>query len=103
MRAAEIRAAQTHEDVFAATSPFLGESEPETEDAGVVAAPRPRSGIRTSTTRSQSRAAARPVVAVRKLTREQEYSFIKADLRRLLITAGSLAVAMIVVLFVIEM
>jgi hypothetical protein len=43
------------------------------------------------------------VVTVRKLTREQEYSFIKADLRRLLITAGSLAVAMIVLLFVIEM
>jgi hypothetical protein len=37
-----------------------------------------------------------------KLTREQEYTFIKADLRRLLITAGSLAVVMVALLFVIE-
>lgn len=40
----------------------------------------------------------RPVV----LTKEQEYAFIAADMRRLLITAGTLLAVMIVLLYVVE-
>ena len=47
---------------------------------------------------SRSRVVARPIV----LTREEEYRHIRADMNRLLITAGSLFVLMIVLLFVIE-
>ena len=100
-RAAEIRAAQTHEDVFAASKPFIDDQPIGEDEVGIVTAPRPRSGVRTTSNRNRSKTA-RPVVAVRKLTREQEYTFIKADLRRLLITAGSLALVMVVLLFVIE-
>jgi hypothetical protein len=100
--AAAVRAAQTHEDVFARDQPEFGEGElVEEAAADAVAEPRKRSGVRTSSSRRV--ATSRPVVTVRKLTREQEYSFIKADLRRLLVTAGSLAAVMIVLLFVIEM
>jgi hypothetical protein len=44
------------------------------------------------------RAVARPIV----LTKEQEYRFIRADLRRLGITAGSLFILMIALLFVVD-
>jgi hypothetical protein len=36
------------------------------------------------------------------LTREQEYAFIRADMRRLLLTAGGLFVLMIALLFVLD-
>lgn len=36
------------------------------------------------------------------LPREMEYAFIRADMRRLLFTAGSLAIVMIVLLLVLE-
>lgn len=36
------------------------------------------------------------------LTRGQEYAYIRSDLRRLLITAGSLLVLMLVILFIVE-
>jgi hypothetical protein len=98
-----VRAAQTHEDVFAANPSWFEEDQ---TDAGSVPEignePRRRSGVRTPVSRGRSRGT-RPVVTVRKLTREQEYSFIKADLRRLLVTAGSLGAVMIVLLFVLEM
>jgi hypothetical protein len=97
LRAAAVRAAQTHEDVFAANPTIFEE---EATEPG--AATRRRSGVRTPVIRSGSRPA-RPVVTVRKLTREQEFSFIKADLKRLLVTAGSLAAVMIVLLFVLEL
>ena len=100
-RAAEIRAAQTHEDVFAASKPFIDEVPVGDDEVGIVSAPRPRSGVRTSAARNKSRTS-RSTTTIRKLTREQEYTFIKADLRRLLITAGSLALVMVVLLFVIE-
>jgi hypothetical protein len=41
---------------------------------------------------------ARPAV----LTREQEYQYIRADMRRLIITAGSLLLLMVLLLFLIE-
>jgi hypothetical protein len=36
------------------------------------------------------------------LSRSQEYAFIQADFRRLLVTAGSLLVLMVVILVVVE-
>jgi hypothetical protein len=83
--------------VFAANPTIFEEDTSEAGDG-----PRRRSGVRTPVMRSVGRAT-RPVVTVRKLTREQEYSFIRADLKRLLVTAGSLAAVMIVLLFVLEM
>jgi len=59
--------------------------------------PAPANRVR-GTSQPRARAAARPVV----LTREQEYRYIRADLNRLLVTAGSLLVVMIVLLFLIE-
>jgi hypothetical protein len=53
--------------------------------------------IRRSVATSK-RTIARPVV----LSKVQEYRFIRADLRRLLITAGSLFVLMVALLFVID-
>lgn len=44
------------------------------------------------------RVIARPIV----LSKEQEYRFIRSDMRRLVITAGVLFVLMIVLLFVVE-
>jgi len=36
------------------------------------------------------------------LTREQEYGFIRSDLRRLLVTSGALTVVMLLMLFLID-
>jgi len=49
-----------------------------------------------STTRK--RILARPVV----LSRAQEYAFIRADMRRLGLTAGALFVVMVVLLFIVD-
>lgn len=100
VQAAAVRAAQTHEDVFAVQS---SEDEPEALEAQPDAPPRRRSGVRPVATRGRSSVAAKPLANVHRVTREQEYAFIRADLRRLLVTAGSLAVVMVVLLFVIEM
>lgn len=102
LRAAAVRAAQTHEDVFAETKPLFDDRPVEPNDDFEDVASRVRSGIRPAANRKRT-GSARPVVTVRKLTREQEYGFIRADLRRLLITAGSLAAVMVVLLFVIEL
>lgn len=58
-----------------------------------VSAPQSRGAVKP-----RARAAARTVV----MSREQEYSFIHADLRRLLLTAGALLLLMLVLLFIIE-
>jgi len=50
------------------------------------------------TSQPRPRATARPIV----LTRDQEYRFIRADMNRLLVTAGSLLLLMIALLFLIE-
>jgi hypothetical protein len=64
------------------------------DGSGVVAAT-----MRTRTAASMSRRViARPVA----LTKQQEYAFIRSDLRRLGITAGLLFVMMIVLLFIVE-
>lgn len=52
--------------------------------------------------RSRRRRDNRPLVRAATLTRDQEYGFIRSDLRRLLLLSGVLVVAMIIVLFVVE-
>jgi hypothetical protein len=44
----------------------------------------------------------RPVARPRVLTRSEEYAYIKADMRRLIITASVLFVVMIILLFVLD-
>lgn len=44
----------------------------------------------------------RPMARPAVLTREQEYQYIRADMRRLIITAGSLLLLMVLLLFLIE-
>jgi hypothetical protein len=56
-----------------------------------------RSEARGRTNRRATIAPATPAI-----TREQEYRFIRADLRRLLITAGTVLVLMLALLFVVE-
>jgi len=89
VRAMEIREAETlagTADVIARSEAVLtGQAE------GVV------SSSRRSVT-VVKRAVARPMV----LTKEEEYRFIRADLRRLATTAGALFVVMIVLLFVVD-
>lgn len=60
--------------------------------APVAAAP----GVATTPRRARARNVVHP------LSREQEYAFIKADLRRLLITAAIVTVIMLVLLFVLD-
>ena len=59
--------------------------------------PAPANRVRGSS-QPRARAAAGPIV----LTREQEYQYIRADMNRLLVTAGSLLLLMLVLLFLIE-
>ena len=89
LRAMEVRRAETlapePEDLTASAA---------ADGTGVVAAT-----MRTRTAASMSRRViARPVA----LTKQQEYAFIRTDLRRLAITAGLLFVMMVVLLFIVE-
>lgn len=52
--------------------------------------------------RSRRRRDNRPAVRAVTLTRDQEYGFIRSDLRRLVLLSAVLVVTMIVVLFVVE-
>jgi len=85
LQAMEIRAAES--------VPALDADQSTLEVAAGVDAP--------ATTRRRS-ALKRPVNRPIILTKEQEYAYIKADMRRLLITAGSLLAVMIVLLYVVE-
>jgi hypothetical protein len=44
----------------------------------------------------------RPIARVKVLSRAEEYAYIRADMRRLIITASALLVVMIVLLFILE-
>ena len=108
IRAAEVRARQSHESVRrqagVAAEPVVAEAVTTPNGvSGPVTDVRPRSGVRVSATGRGRAKAKASAIHVHKLTREQEYSFIKADLKRLLVTAGALAAVMVVLLFVIEM
>ncbi len=108
-QAAAVRAAQTHPNVFAASqAATVGDERSAAPtvavtmvDAPSEVIPRRRSGVRPVASQGRARPG-RSATTIRKLSHEQEFAFIKADLRRLLITAGSLAAVMIVLLFVIE-
>ena len=63
-------------------------------------APAPARG--TGTTTARRRRNAREVVRTITLTRDQEYRFIRSDLRRLFVLSAVLVVLMIVALIVVE-
>lgn len=73
---------------------------------GVVEVPRPVIADRptgaVATARTRRRRETGPAARVNTLTREQEYGFIRMDLRRLLLLSAALIVVMVVVLFAIE-
>jgi len=56
----------------------------------------------TARTRARQRKSQQAFHRPTQLTRAQEYGFIRSDFRRLLITAGSLLVLMLVILVIIE-
>lgn len=66
------------------------------EPTGAVVSP---GSARSRGERSGGRVAARPAA----LSRDEEYRFIQADLRRMLVTAGSLLAVMLVLLVLIDL
>jgi len=87
-------------------APVSDAPEPEVVEAAHVAEAAPRSASRARTRPYRS---GRPAAVARSVTastfgvsREQEYAFIREDLRRLLYTAGALILVMLVLLFAIE-
>ena len=86
VRAAEVRAAETRVDVQQAI------------DSGTYEAP----ASTTARSRARQRKVGQTSLRASHLTRVQEYSFIRTDFRRLLVTAGSLLVLMMVILVVVE-
>lgn len=62
----------------------------------------PRLAGAPSTARTRRRRETKQALRSITLTRDQEYGFIRSDLRRLLLLSGILVVVMIVALFVIE-
>ena len=91
IRAMEARAEATRAARAAARTGDL--AAPTREEGTPVAAARAR-----DTPRGRGRVVARPVA----ISREEEYAYIRADLNRLLVTAGALLVLMIALLFLIE-
>ncbi|CAN5789614.1 hypothetical protein BH24CHL4_BH24CHL4_05680 [soil metagenome] len=57
---------------------------------------------RRSTTRTRRRTSQAGVTKPALLTRAQEYAYIRSDFRRLVVTAGSLLVVMLVLLVVVK-
>jgi hypothetical protein len=88
LRAMEVRSSETVYDEHAGEVPT---AVMDVEAATDVALPR-------RAIAATRRAVARPLA----LTKEQEYQFIRLDLRRLVIIAGSLFVVMIALLFVVD-
>jgi hypothetical protein len=89
LRAMEIRAAETlsADAEAAAVSNVAGAG----GSGGPISLPRRAAAL-------TRRAIARPMV----LSKEQEYRFIRTDLRRLILTAGSLFVLMVALLFIVD-
>jgi hypothetical protein len=84
MRAMEVRAAET--------------VRPAVRDGADLAVPVESAAGARAGAISRRRPIAKPIV----LTKEEEYRYIRADLRRLGLTAGSLFVLMIVLLLIID-
>jgi len=87
----EVRAAETR--IAAPIVPTEGEIGPVDSIAG-----RPTAASRARPTGTRVRAVARPIA----LTRQQEYRFIRNDMRRMILTASALILLMIALLFVVE-
>ena len=87
LRAMEVRAAET-----------VRPAVPVADVAGPVVAAEPATSARPSAISRRRPVIAKPIV----LTKEEEYRYIRADMRRLGITAGGLFVLMIALLFVLE-
>ena len=87
----EVRAAATR--VAEPVAPPAADAAPVTTTEPRTTRPRAASG------RTTARVVARPVA----ISRDEEYRYIRSDLNRLLVTAGSLLVLMIVLLVLIEM
>lgn len=68
-----------------------------TGEAFIEAGPAPT--VRRATAARQAR---RPVARPVLLTRAQEFAYVRADLKRLALTAGALFALMVVVLFIVE-
>ena len=90
IRAMEARAEATRAARAAART---GDLAAPTREEGAPVAARVR-----DTPRGRGRVVARPVA----ISREEEYAYIRADLNRLLVTAGALLVLMIALLFLVE-
>jgi hypothetical protein len=90
MRAMEVRAAETLNP--AAPGAVTAADALDREPTGYAAAPSRR------TVASSRRPIARPIA----LTKEQEYRFIRADMRRLGVSAAALFVFMIALLIVVD-
>jgi hypothetical protein len=73
----------------------IASSEVATIPAATESRPRP-------TRAGRAAPVARAPAAAAVLTREQEYGFIRSDLRRLLVTSGALTVVMLLLLFLID-
>ena len=88
-------------EVRAAETRTVAPPAPTAEDTELVVGSvtrRPVAVLRGRTGGARTRAVARPIV----LSREEEYQYIRGDMRRLLITASGLLVFMVVLLFFIE-
>ncbi len=73
---------------------------PRQDDQPVVTNPRMAGTVSPSRTRRRRESG--PTARAVTLTREQEYGFIRTDLRRLLLLSGALVVAMVAALLLIE-
>ncbi len=89
------RAQRKAMDVRAAESKAAAENQ-----QNIVANP-PTDESSARSTRKRNRPARTPTVKVTPLSRSQEYAFIRADFRRLIVTASSLLALMLVLLVVI--
>ncbi|MGC4106500.1 MAG: hypothetical protein QM753_09140 [Thermomicrobiales bacterium] len=87
----------TEEIVTFEENPEVPEVMATTETVRVPASQKSRRDGRRNATRKPVAGPVAPTI-----TREQEYQFIRADLRRLLITAGTVLVLMLALLFVVE-
>ena len=89
-------------EVRAAATRVVEPVAPPAPDAPSVTATAPRT-TRARTASGSGQATARAVARPVAISRDEEYRYIRSDLKRLLVTAGSLLVLMIVLLVLIEM
>ncbi|MGC4192563.1 MAG: hypothetical protein QM589_15585 [Thermomicrobiales bacterium] len=110
-REAQVRAQQMEQmaaepslDLLAPADDVPIEADPIAEAVATSTVPAPAAASRQPKRRESRTRARQSIVAQTQpaISRGQEYEFIRADLRRLLITAGIVLVLMLALLFVIE-